>query len=91
MQLIICTKNELNLTYKYWDMVPDGRTDAAKTISLRLRRGIIIAQQNLNMNFITNTHISSSVFHYIGYNNYIIYGKCSKISNTSCLTLTSIR
>ena len=23
MVLIICTKNELNLTNKYWDMVPD--------------------------------------------------------------------
>ena len=51
MVLIICTKNELNLTNRYWDMVPDrqkvrtdgrnGRTDDAKTISLRLRRGII--------------------------------------------------
>ena len=50
MVLIICTKNELNLTNRYWDMVPDrqkvrmdgrnGRTDDAKTISLRLRRGI---------------------------------------------------
>ena len=57
--LIICTNNELNLTNRYWDMVPDrqkvridgrtewtdgqtdGRTDDAKTISLRLRRGII--------------------------------------------------
>ena len=34
MVLIICTKNELNLTSRYWDMVPDrqkvrtdGRTD----------------------------------------------------------------
>ena len=33
MVLIICTKNELNLTNRYWDMVPDkqksvdGRTD----------------------------------------------------------------
>ena len=65
MVLIICTKNELNLTYRYWDMVPDrqkvwtdgrteGRTDGmdgrtdrgmddAKTISLRLCRGIINA------------------------------------------------
>ena len=52
MILIICTKNELNLTNRYWDMVPDRqkvqtdgmdrRTDAAKTISLRLRRGIKI-------------------------------------------------
>ena len=53
MVLIICTKNELNLTNRYWDMVPDRqtegrtewtdrRTDDAKTISLRLRRGIII-------------------------------------------------
>ena len=59
MVLIICTKNESNLTNGYWDMVPDrqkvrtdgrmdgrtewtdGRTDDAKTISLRLRRGII--------------------------------------------------
>ena len=62
MVLIICTKNESNLTNRYWDMVPDrqkggrtdgrkdgrtewtdgqnGRTDDAKTISLRLRRGI---------------------------------------------------
>ena len=54
MVLIICTKNELNLTNRYWDMVPDrqkvwmdgwtdrmdGRTDDAKTISLRLRWGI---------------------------------------------------
>ena len=46
--LIICTKNELNLTNRYWDRDPDGRTewtdgrtDDAKTISLRLRRGII--------------------------------------------------
>ena len=49
--LIICTKNELNLTSRYWDMVPDRqkvrtdgrtewRTDDAKTISLRLRQGI---------------------------------------------------
>ena len=51
MVIIICTKNESNLTSKYWDMVPDrrkvwtdgrkGQTDAAKTISLRLRWGII--------------------------------------------------
>ena len=48
MVLIICTKNESNLTNRYWDMVPDGRTDRmdgrtddAKTISLRLRRRII--------------------------------------------------
>ena len=30
MALIICTKNELNLTNRYWDMVPDRqkvRTD----------------------------------------------------------------
>ena len=30
MVLIICTKNELNLTNRYWDMVPDRqkvRTD----------------------------------------------------------------
>ena len=34
MVLIICTKNELNLTNRYWDMVPDrqkvrmdGKTD----------------------------------------------------------------
>ena len=34
MILIMCTKNELNLTNRYWDMVPDiqkvrmdGRTD----------------------------------------------------------------
>ena len=46
MVLIICTKNELNLTNRYWDMNPDGRngmdgrTDNAKTISLQLRRGI---------------------------------------------------
>ena len=50
MVLIICTKNELNLTNRYWDMVPDRQkvrtdgqtewTDDAKTISLRLRRGI---------------------------------------------------
>ena len=25
MVLIICTKNESNLTNRYWDMVPDGR------------------------------------------------------------------
>ena len=52
MVLIICTKNESNLTNTYRDMLPDrqkvwtdgrnGRTDEAKTISLRLRRGIII-------------------------------------------------
>ena len=24
---IICTKNELNLTNRYWDMVPDGQTE----------------------------------------------------------------
>ena len=53
MVLIICTKNELNLTNRYLDMVPErqkvwmddrrnGRTDNAKTISLRLRRRIII-------------------------------------------------
>ena len=48
MVLIICTKNESNLTDRYWDMIPDrqkvwtdGRTDDAKTISLRLRLGII--------------------------------------------------
>ena len=51
MVLIICTKNESNLTNRYWDMVPDGRTDGmdgrtdrrtddTKTISLRLCRGI---------------------------------------------------
>ena len=27
MVLIICTKNESNLTDRYWDMNPDGRTD----------------------------------------------------------------
>ena len=27
MVLIICTKNESNLTNRYWDMVPDGRTE----------------------------------------------------------------
>ena len=27
MVLIICTKNELNLTNRYWDMVPDGQTN----------------------------------------------------------------
>ena len=55
MVLIICTKNESNLTNRYCDMVPDGqkvrtdgrngrmdgRTDDANIISLRLRRGII--------------------------------------------------
>ena len=55
MVLIICTKNTSNLTNRYWDMVPDRqkvwtdgrtewtdeRTDNAKTISLRLRWGII--------------------------------------------------
>ena len=50
MVLIIFTKNESNLTNRYWDMVPDrqkvwtdgmdGRTDDAKTIFLRLCRGI---------------------------------------------------
>ena len=33
MVLIICTKNELNLTNRYWDMVPDRqkvRTDGRK-------------------------------------------------------------
>ena len=25
MVLFICTKNELNLTNRYWDMVPDGQ------------------------------------------------------------------
>ena len=58
MVLIICTKNELNLTNRYeiWfrtdkkvrtdgrngrtDGQTDARTDNAKTISLRLRRGI---------------------------------------------------
>ena len=46
--LIICTRNELNLANRYWDMNPDGRTewtdrrtDNAKTISFRLRQGII--------------------------------------------------
>ena len=50
MVLIMCTKNESNLTHMYWDMVPHwqkcGRTDRmdrlmddAKTLSLRLRRG----------------------------------------------------
>ena len=54
MVLIICTKNESNLTNRYWDMVPDGqkcgrmdgmdgRTDDPKTISLPLRRGITMA------------------------------------------------
>ena len=46
MILIICTNNESNLTNRYWDMVPDwrtegrtdGRMDDAKTISLRLCR-----------------------------------------------------
>ena len=57
MVLIICTKNESNLTNRYCDMNPDGRTDGmdgrtdgqthgrtddAKTISLRLCRGIKI-------------------------------------------------
>ena len=50
MVLIICTKNELNLTDRYRDMVLDGRTDSytddAKTISLRLRRGIINSFEN---------------------------------------------
>ena len=56
MVLIICTKNESNLTNRYWDMVSDrqkvqmdgrkdGRmdkwTDDAKTISLRPCRGMI--------------------------------------------------
>ena len=27
MELIICTKNESNLTNRYWDMVPDGQMD----------------------------------------------------------------
>ena len=40
MVLIICTKDELNLKIRYWDMVTDGRTDDAKTISLRLCRRI---------------------------------------------------
>ena len=55
--LIICTKNESNLTNRYWDMVPDrqkvwtdgrtdGRTDDAKTISLRLRWGIKKIRRN---------------------------------------------
>ena len=46
MVLIICTKNELNLTNRYWDMDPDGmdrqtdgRTDDAKTISLPTSSG----------------------------------------------------
>ena len=45
MVLIICTKNKLNLTDRYWDMVPDRqkvqtdgrtdrRTDAQKTPKL---------------------------------------------------------
>ena len=44
MVLIICTKNELTLTYRYLDMVPGGQkvrmngwtewTDKVKTISL---------------------------------------------------------
>ena len=65
MVLIICTKNELNLTNRYWDMVPDrqkvwtdgrtewtdGRTDDAKTISLQLRRGIIIGNDPLMIDF----------------------------------------
>ena len=48
MVLIIYTKNASNLTNRHGDMVPDGqkvwtdemdgRTDDAKTISLRLRR-----------------------------------------------------
>ena len=60
MVLIIYTKNNLNLTNRYGDMVPDrqkvktngrtdgmdgcthARTDDAKTVSLRLRRGITI-------------------------------------------------
>ena len=53
MVLIMCTKNESNLIIRYCDMVPDrqksvdgrtewtdGRTDDAKTISLRLCRAI---------------------------------------------------
>ena len=46
MILIICTKNESNLTNRYLDMVPDrqkvrmdGQTDNAKTISLRTSCG----------------------------------------------------
>ena len=37
MVLIICTKNELNLTNRYWDMVPDRQkvwTDALTTPKL---------------------------------------------------------
>ena len=45
MILFICTKNELNLTNRYWRWFRtdgmDGRTDDAKTISLRLCRGKI--------------------------------------------------
>ena len=49
MVLIICRKNESNLTNRYVDMVPNGqkvrtngmdkRTDNAQTISLRLHQG----------------------------------------------------
>ena len=56
MVVIICTKNELNLTNRYWDMDPDGqtewtdgRTDDAKTISLRLRRGITNGWGDMDM------------------------------------------
>ena len=77
MVLIICTKNELNLTNRYWDMVPDRqkvrtdgmdgrtdrRTDDAKTISLRLRRGIIsiIGEQEKKINYLFEGEIEKSV------------------------------
>ena len=70
--LIICTKNESNLTKWYWDIVLDGqkvwtdrqngRTDDAKTISLRLRRGIKRFSQMMR---IITAHNILKVFFYI--------------------------
>ena len=46
MVLIICTKNELNLTNRYWDMVPDtqkkrtdGQTDG-RTPNIEYRASV---------------------------------------------------
>ena len=76
MVFIICTKNELNLTNRYWDMVPDrqkvrtdgwnGRTDAAKNISLRLRRGIITTYAHEQFVWFDSLRPSQQLFSYVG-------------------------
>ena len=41
MVLIICTKNEFNLTIRYWDMDPDGWTDGMDGQTHRRRQNYI--------------------------------------------------